>query len=283
MVKIDALEERFKQRSSDFQRMQGELKTIKHFHKIKANLEEDLISVLHNERNILVWREQNTSSTQHGQLGTASHSVFKENVRLNEALNYYVKEAEELKRTNVALTEKNASLALLKETNELMRKESDSQLRSQQNEISELRAKLVTLEQALGIKSGEFEQEREEVERRAMVSMQANSTDLERLELLLDAREKELGQVKRLAQSIIEQRKELELFFHETLDHVRKEIRTQQQLYRQEILKAYRWRMNEARAGRLEYPRIQTFSNAPHSTNDVQTDLEEADKWCESC
>ncbi|XP_016136621.1 basal body-orientation factor 1-like [Sinocyclocheilus grahami] len=103
--------------------MQGQLKTIKHFHKIKANLEEDLISVLHNERNIFisltvdtkrVWREQNTSSTQHGQLGTASHSVFKENVRLNEALNYYVKEAEELKRTNVALTEKNASLALLK-------------------------------------------------------------------------------------------------------------------------------------------------------------------------
>ncbi len=40
--------------------------------------------------------------------------MFKENVRLNEALNYYVKEAEELKRTNVTLTEKNASLALLK-------------------------------------------------------------------------------------------------------------------------------------------------------------------------
>ncbi len=48
------------------------------------------------------------------QLGTVSHTVFKENVRLNEALNYYVKEAEELKKTNVTLTEKNASLALLK-------------------------------------------------------------------------------------------------------------------------------------------------------------------------
>lgn len=47
MQKIDALEERFRQRSSDFQRMQGELKTIKHYRKIKANLEEDLISVLH--------------------------------------------------------------------------------------------------------------------------------------------------------------------------------------------------------------------------------------------
>lgn len=33
---------------------------------------------------------------------------------MNEALNYHVKEAMELKRINVALTEKNASLALLK-------------------------------------------------------------------------------------------------------------------------------------------------------------------------
>ncbi|XP_050973146.1 basal body-orientation factor 1 isoform X1 [Labeo rohita] len=308
MQKIDALEERFRQRSSDFQRMQGELKTIKHYRKIKANLEEDLISMrekmyiaarghqksltrteykfytarIHLEKEAEQKITQLAEQAHHeaiAQLGTASHAVFKENVRLNEALNYYMKETEELKRTNVALTEKNASLALLKETNELMRNESDSQLRSQQNEISELRSKLVTLEQALGIMSGEFEQEREEVERRAMVSMQANSADLERLEMLLAAREKELGQVKRLAQNIIEQRKELELFFHEALDHVRKEIRTQQQHYRQEALKAYRWRMNEARVGRLEYPRIRTFSNAPHSTNDVQTDLEEADKW----
>lgn len=113
-----------------------------------------------------------------------------------------------------------------------MRKESNSQLKSQQNEIAELRAKLVTLEQALGIMSMEFEQEREEVEQRAMVSMEANSTDLERLEMLLAVREKELGQVKQLAQNIMEERKELELFFHEALDHVRKEIRKQQQHYR---------------------------------------------------
>ncbi|RXN23178.1 mitogen-activated kinase 14A isoform X1 [Labeo rohita] len=222
MQKIDALEERFRQRSSDFQRMQGELKTIKHYRKIKANLEEDLISM--REKMYIAARGHQKSLTR---------TEYK----------FYT----------------------ARETNELMRNESDSQLRSQQNEISELRSKLVTLEQALGIMSGEFEQEREEVERRAMVSMQANSADLERLEMLLAAREKELGQVKRLAQNIIEQRKELELFFHEALDH--------------EALKAYRWRMNEARVGRLEYPRIRTFSNAPHSTNDVQTDLEEADKW----
>lgn len=41
-----------------------------------------------------------------------SRSVFKENVRLNEALGYHLKEAEELKKSNKALEEENVSLIL---------------------------------------------------------------------------------------------------------------------------------------------------------------------------
>lgn len=48
------------------------------------------------------------------QLDAVSHTVFTENVRLNEALSYHVKEAEGLKKRNIALTDKNASLALQK-------------------------------------------------------------------------------------------------------------------------------------------------------------------------
>lgn len=46
------------------------------------------------------------------QLDNVSRSVFKENVRLNEALGYHLKEVDELKRSNKALTEENASLLL---------------------------------------------------------------------------------------------------------------------------------------------------------------------------
>ncbi|XP_065103057.1 basal body-orientation factor 1 [Paramisgurnus dabryanus] len=304
MQKIDSVEEKFRQRSSDFQRIPEEIKTIKHFNKIKAHLEEELINMreklridnrehsnsqmrsqykyhtarIHLDKEAEQKIAQLAELSHHEatvQLDAASHIVSTENMRLKEALSYHVKEAEELKRTNVALTEKNSSLALQKETNELMRKECESQVRAQYGKISELKAKLDTLEQAQSIMAGE----KGKVEHRAVVSIQADSRNLKRLEMLLAAREKELVQVKRLAQSVIEQRKELELFFHEALDHVRQEIRTQQQHYRQEALKAYRWRMNEARCGRLEYPRIRTFTNVPHSTNDVHTDLEEAEKW----
>lgn len=46
------------------------------------------------------------------QLDDASRSVFKENVRLNEALKYHIKEAEDLQKLTNSLAKENASLAL---------------------------------------------------------------------------------------------------------------------------------------------------------------------------
>lgn len=46
------------------------------------------------------------------QLDDASRSVFKENVRLNEALRHHIKEAEDLQKLTSSLAKQNASLAL---------------------------------------------------------------------------------------------------------------------------------------------------------------------------
>lgn len=46
------------------------------------------------------------------QLDDASRSVFKENVRLNEALKYHMKETEDLQKLTASLAKKNASLTL---------------------------------------------------------------------------------------------------------------------------------------------------------------------------
>lgn len=46
------------------------------------------------------------------QLDDASRSVFKENVRLNEALRYHMKETEDLQKLTASLAKKNASLTL---------------------------------------------------------------------------------------------------------------------------------------------------------------------------
>lgn len=46
------------------------------------------------------------------QLDEASRSVFKENVRLNEALKHHMKETEDLKKLTATLAKKNACLTL---------------------------------------------------------------------------------------------------------------------------------------------------------------------------
>lgn len=46
------------------------------------------------------------------QLDDASRSVFKENVRLNEALKYHMKETEDLQKLTASLAKKNTSLTL---------------------------------------------------------------------------------------------------------------------------------------------------------------------------
>lgn len=46
------------------------------------------------------------------QLDDTSRSLFKENVRLNEALKYHIKEGEDLQKLTTSLAKENASLAL---------------------------------------------------------------------------------------------------------------------------------------------------------------------------
>ncbi|XP_026881286.2 basal body-orientation factor 1 isoform X2 [Electrophorus electricus] len=308
MLKINELEEKFKKRSSEFSMIQGELRTIKEFHKKKAQMEQDLSTMKENMYVADREHKENLARMEHKfftekvrlekeaeqriarlaerahkeaivQLDGASRSVFKENVRLNEALGYHLKEVEELKRINKTLVEENASLTLNEETSKLRLNENATQLEARRREISELREKVSTLEQALAIMEAEFERERAGARERAMVSTQASGMELEKLQRVLAMREREMSRVKRLARDIIEQRTQLELFFHEALAQVKQEIISSRLQYRQKAMEAYRRRMNDARLGRNEYPRIRTFNKVPHSTNSVYTDLEEAEKW----
>ncbi|XP_010896205.2 basal body-orientation factor 1 isoform X2 [Esox lucius] len=307
-LKVSEVEEKFKKRSSEFKMIQGELKIIKEFRKKKAQMEQELNSI--KESMYIADREHKESLAEmehkffsekvrlekeaeqriaqlaeraHNeaivQLDDASRSVFKENVRLSEALKYHMKEVEDLRKMTVSLAEENASLAVYKETSELMLKEHVSQLRAQEEEIAELRGKLGALEQALGIMGVEFERDKTEIQHSALVSSQAAQVELVKLQKVLAMREKEIGRVKRLARRIVEQRTELECFFHEALGQVRQEIQASRLQYRQEALEAYRRRMSEARAGKQGYPRIRTFRQTFHSTNSVYSDLEEAEKW----
>ncbi|AWP16563.1 putative basal body-orientation factor 1 [Scophthalmus maximus] len=287
-LQINEMKELFRKRSSDFDMIQEGMKTIKEFQKTKAQMEQELNDTRESmgladkehrenlnkmeykffkekarlereaERAIAVAvdRAHNEAIVQ---LDDASRSVFKENVRLNEALRHHIKEAEDLQKLTSSLAKQNASLALDKNTFELMVKKNAAQMAAQKEELSKLRAKVDSLQQALDLKARELEQEEKK----------------EAEEILV----RKLGHVKRLASTIVEQRTELEQFFHESLAQVRQEIAASRLQYKKEALRAYRWRLTEATAGKLKFPPIRTFQKGPHSTNSVYSDMEAAATW----
>uniref|UniRef100_A0A3Q3VLD9 Basal body-orientation factor 1 n=1 Tax=Mola mola TaxID=94237 RepID=A0A3Q3VLD9_MOLML len=295
---INALHELFRKKSSDFRTIQDGMKKIQEFQKTKAQMEQELSDKEHRENlNKMEYRfftekarlereaEQQIAlvvekahSEAIVQLDDASRSVFKENVRLNEALKYHMKETENLQKLTASLGKENASLALDKNMLELMVKESAVQIEAQKQKLSKLRAKVASLEQALKLKAGELEREKCK-EEAAAVGIPASQVELESLQKALAMRDRELGHIRGLARTIVEQRTELEQFFHEALAQVKQEIAASRLRCTKEALQAYRWKLREATAGKIKFPPICTFHKSPHSTNSVHSHMAAAEKW----
>lgn len=161
----------------------------------------------------------------------------------------------------------------------MMIKKNAAQMKAQRKEISELKAKVASLEQALETMVMECEREKEDTQQQVLVSSQASQVELERLQKERAVQEREMGRVKRLAGCVVRQRTELEQFFHEALFQVKQEIQANRLHYKEEALQAYRRRMSAATARKLKFPLIRTFTKNPHSTNCVYSDMEEAEKW----
>ncbi|XP_040917237.1 basal body-orientation factor 1-like [Toxotes jaculatrix] len=305
---INEMKELFRKKSSDFNMIQDGMKKIKEFQKRKAQMEQELNDIresmaiadkehrenlnkmerkFFNEKAhleseaeqtiaLVVERAHNEAIVQ---LDDASRSVFKENVRLNEALKYHIKETEDLQKLTNSLSRQNASLELDKNTFELMVKKNAAQMEAQKDELSKLRAKVASLEQALELKAEESERVEKKEKEKILVRSQASQVELEKLQKVLAMRERELGHIKQLASTIVQQRTELEQFFHESLAQVKQEIVASRLQYKKEALQAYRWRLREATAGKLKFPPIRTFHKSPHSTNSVYSDMEAAATW----
>ncbi|XP_067277217.1 basal body-orientation factor 1-like isoform X2 [Pseudorasbora parva] len=232
----------------------------------KAHLEKDA------EQKIAVLAEK-AHNEAIIQLDDASRSMFKENVRLNKALGYHIKEVEDLRKRNAALAEENDILSLHKEMCQGTSNDTISTLTAQRTTISELRAKVLTLEQALVSMVAEFERKKADIKQRAAVRTQASGVELDKLQKLLSARDRELSRLKRVARSVVEQCSDMEILFHEALNHVKQEMLT----HRQEGEVNRSRRMDEFLSGKREFNPVYTI-NKSHSTNSISSGMEAAEK-----
>ncbi|KAI9103342.1 hypothetical protein DFS34DRAFT_364798 [Phlyctochytrium arcticum] len=157
-------------------------------------------------------------------LKETTKEVFRQNIRMAEALRYHVEEGEELGKSNSTLTQTNKYLLEEKELHDVIVKEKILQSKQQHREISELHAKIQSMEHSLSHVVREFEHERELVGR--LARQELDDVRKIALELKETVRRKtfEMKHIKRLAQHILNQRTDLERFFLDSLEHVKSQI-----------------------------------------------------------
>ncbi|XP_066200306.1 basal body-orientation factor 1 isoform X3 [Saccopteryx leptura] len=213
------------------------------------------------------------------QLNNAGRAVFKENVYLQKALDYHLKEADTLQKNSEKLRESQTFLLHNKEINELLVKEKIMQFTQQRSQIQTLQKKVVSLETALRCMAKEFEAEVLKLQQQAIVDNQANQLEVYRLQYIVQMKDKEMNRVKKLAKNILDERTEVERFFVDALHQVKQQIAYNRKHYKHVAQAAFNFKMREAYAGRTDYPKIRTFDGREHSTNSVNQDLMEANKW----
>lgn len=212
-------------------------------------------------------------------LDETTKSIYKENVRLNEALNYHVKYGEDLATAKKNLSIENKKLNSEKEMNSLIVEEKVIQTKKLQKHVSELHEKMSNLEHTLDQIIKENEIERANLNEKHHYDEEHNKMEIARLNRGLELKTKEMNRVKKLAKNILNQRSEMENFFLESLEYVKTEIVQNRTQYRRDAEAAYHQRVRAAHAGQVEYPKIRTFKNTKNSTNNIYSDIKEAEKW----
>ncbi|XP_074091839.1 basal body-orientation factor 1 isoform X2 [Macrotis lagotis] len=308
IFKINELELQHSQKNKEIGLIQVELKTIKQFQKKKTQIERELEELKDTLRNTeknhrealrrlegrffeekcrlekeaekkVVMLAERAHQEAIVQLNNAGRAVFKENVRLQKALAFHVKEANDLQKNSKKLQENQTLLLQQKETNELLVKEKIMQITKHRDQIECLQKKVAKLETCLGHMTAEFETEIKKIQEKAFIENQAGQVELHKLEKVLQMKDREMNRVKKLAKNILDERTEVERFFLDALYQVKQQISLSRKDYKQMAQAAFNLKMREACAGRTEYPRIRTFDGRVNSTNNVNQDLREAEKW----
>ncbi|CAH2328020.1 basal body-orientation factor 1 [Pelobates cultripes] len=301
---ISALENKYIQKEKEMRAFMSEVKMAKEFRMQKAELEKELEEVKENlrtqskahevtlsimekrfiqdkhrmkmeeEKRIVVLAES-AHSEAIKQLGESGRNVFKENVHLKKEYSFLLNEVEELKKTKEILQNEIAQLLLDKETNEMLIKKKALQSARKKTEIRDLQQNIMRLEADLQKTSLELDGQIQRKE----CDIEVEARNAERFQKMLDMQEREINRIKKLSANILRERSDVEHFFLEALTQVKQEIIASRNHYRKEAQAVYQRKMKDAASGKDLYPKIRTFHNKEHSTNDVYQDLQDAEKW----
>lgn len=164
----------------------------------------------------------------------STKKILFENRRMAEELRLQVQETDELQATKRRLEEENKRLRREVHLNEQSVKEYAKQGFRQSKEIKDLSSKVKSLEQSLSAVVQDFERESGATKTASSKQLAELQLELQGLRQLVKMKNKELNNVKKLAEIILQKRTEVEQFLLEAMEQVKKEISTQRQQQHQQ-------------------------------------------------
>lgn len=305
---ISELEEALDEKNNEVRLIQSELRLVKEFRKKRAQMQRELDEIKDNmftnekthksilgnmeqkffEEKIRLQHESNRKIAElaeraHSEavnnLDETTRSVYKENIRVNAALEYHMSESKGLKKRKEHLEVEKRELENDNELNGIIVQEKVIESQHHKKIMKELQEKVETLEKSLSHVIREFEVERMAIVQKSGDDNKHALAEIARLTKVVELKTKEMNRVKRLAKNILDQRSEIEHFFLDSLECVKNEIAKNRSHYRKDAQAAYQERMLAAHSGRGDYPKIRTFNQWNTSTNSVFNDLKEAETW----
>jgi hypothetical protein len=196
---------------------------------------------------------------------------------LNESLRIYKRELDNLQKSKEQLKKQAITITSDKELNDLLIKEKIEQVQKQTKTIKDLKEKIQSLEISLKQFIDEFHTEKNQLVEHSHIEHESSHNEIVKLQRALELKTKEMNKVKKLGKTILEQRTELETFFLDSLQNVKRQIIFNRLQYRKDAFNAYQNRMLNAHHGQGDHSRIKTFHE--FSSNSVFQDLEDSAEW----
>lgn len=201
-------------------------------------------------------------------LDADTRKIVTDNKRMGEELQFQLQTTQELQRELKQAEEKKRELIV--EMSLQAEKEEQYALKGhrQTREIKQLQTKVKNLEKSLNQVVHEFEREKNMVTLKNQRELKDYALDTDGLKRLVKVRTKELQTVRELAQTVLDQRTDVEQFFLESLDIVKKELVRQRKEAHARQVEQYRAEMKDTAFRRNpRFPAIKRASIAVNSTS----------------
>lgn len=186
-------------------------------------LEEKTRIAKEHQRNVARIKRQAREEAQKG-LDADARRIVTDNRRMGEELRFQLQTTDELHELKEKLEEDNRKLQRDVALYEEKEKEYSKQGHKKGREIKDLNGQVQTLEKSLSQVVRDFEKQRAEMLAGFRDKTGELQVEVNGLRQLVKLKNKELRTIKRLAQTILSQRTEVEQFFLEALAQVKREI-----------------------------------------------------------